>query len=92
MVSTTTVDDGLWHHAVLDATTVPLPEEQLYVDGQLQGTINNAAVRLAGLSHLNFGAGYIGSNWPSESHHMQSGSTGYASYFHGQLADITYTK
>jgi hypothetical protein len=90
LTSTTVVDDGLWHHAVLNSTTVPLPTESLYIDGQLQDTANGS-VSLAGLSHLVFGGGYIGGSWPSEPHFQESGSTGYASYFHGQIADITYT-
>lgn len=88
IVSKVTVDDGVWHHAVLDSTAGSNPMETLYVDGQVQGTLSGA-VKLSGLTNLCFGGGYIGGNWPSESHFQQNGATGYPNYFHGRIADIT---
>jgi hypothetical protein len=78
------VDDGLWHHAVLTATG---NTQSLYVDGQLAATLNGA-VSLTGMANLDFGAGYLGGNWPDNVHHEQNGNTGYLDYFNGQLADI----
>ena len=34
------------------------------------------------------GAGFLGGNWPDEAHHLQSGNTGYASYFNGNISDV----
>jgi hypothetical protein len=85
ITSNSVVDDGLWHHAVLTATG---NTQSLYVDGQLQATLPGA-VGLGGLPDLDFGAGYLGGNWPEEPHYKQNGNTGYPDYFNGQLADIT---
>ena len=85
ITSSSAVDDGLWHHAVLTATG---NTQFLYLDGQLQDTLNGA-VSLSTLPNLNFAAGYLGGGWPEEPHYHQSGSTGYLDYFTGQLADIT---
>ncbi len=88
ITSTVTVDDGLWHHAVLTATA---GTESLYIDGKLQATLSGT-VGLGNLPDLNFGAGYLGGSWPTEPHHEQSGSTGYLDYFNGTIADITLTQ
>ncbi len=85
ITSNSPVNDGLWHHAVLTATG---NTQSLYVDGQLQATLNGA-VALSTLPNLDFGAGYLGGGWPEEPHYHQSGTTGYLDYFNGQFADIT---
>ncbi|MDA8321950.1 MAG: laminin G domain-containing protein [Actinomycetota bacterium] len=88
------VDNGLWHHAVLTATTASGTTTQtLWLDGQNQGTITGP-INLAAIgspTNLTFGAGYIGGSWPSENHYKQNGNTGYLDYLNGQLADITLT-
>lgn len=88
-----TVDDGLWHHAILTTTGSGTTTTQtLTVDGYNQGTLT-AALKLQGdtngNTNLTFGAGYIGGNWPSEPHQGQT-STPY--YLQGQTADITFTQ
>jgi hypothetical protein len=90
ITSTTSVDDGLWHHAVLTATS---GSQSLYLDGQLQGSLTGT-VNLTPTNPSNFtiGAGYTGGNWPTEPHYHQNGTTGYLDYFHGQIADITLTQ
>jgi hypothetical protein len=88
ITSTTAVDDGLWHHAVLTASA---GTQSLYIDGKLQATLSGT-VGLSNLPDLNFGAGYLGGSWPTEPHHEQSGSTGYLDYFNGTIADITLTQ
>jgi hypothetical protein len=81
------VNDGLWHHAVL---LVGDGYEQLSIDGISQEKLN---VTSASVNWPNFtiGAGYLGGAWPNEPHHLQSGDTGYPTYFNGQIADVTYT-
>ena len=90
IISSTPVDDGLWHHAVLTATS---SSQSLYLDGQLQGTLTGAvSLTQTNPTNLTLGAGYTGGSWPAEPHHQQNGSTGYPDYFTGQLADITLTQ
>jgi hypothetical protein len=81
------VNDGLWHHVVL---MVGNGYEQLYIDGISQEKLN---VHISSVNWPNFtiGAGYLGGAWPNESHYLQSGNTGYATYFNGQIADVYYT-
>ncbi len=43
---------------------------------------------MTGQPNVYVGAGYLGGNWPDEAHHLQSGTTGYASYFTGQISDV----
>ncbi|HEY1919621.1 MAG TPA: LamG domain-containing protein [Streptosporangiaceae bacterium] len=90
-VSTTPVDDGLWHHVIL--TAYP-GSQNLYVDNQpvvsVTGPVNLAGVN-SGNTNLTAGTGYIGGTWPAESHYKQSGSTGYLDYFQGQIADVIYS-
>ena len=60
----------------------------LSIDGQFQGTLPGA-ITLTSEPNLDFGAGYLGGNWPTETHYKQSGNTGYLDYFNGEIADIT---
>ena len=90
IASTTIVDDGLWHHAVLTATG---SSQSLYLDGQLQGTLSGTInLTTANPGNLTIGAGYTGGNWPAEPHYKQNGTTGYPDYFHGEIADITLSQ
>jgi Concanavalin A-like lectin/glucanases superfamily len=89
MTSTTTVDDGLWHHAVLlgNVTT-----QTLYVDGQAQATLSGTISLLGGggtnnPTNLTIGAGYLGGHWPTETY---SGKNGTVDYFNGQLANVQF--
>jgi hypothetical protein len=91
IASSAAVDDGLWHHAVLTATSSGGGSQSLYLDGQLQGTISGTVdLSQDSPTNLTFGTGYIGGNWPAEPYLHQSGGT--LDYFQGQLADITFTK
>jgi hypothetical protein len=85
LTSSSAVNDGLWHHAVLTATG---NTQSLYIDGTLQGALPGA-ITLTTEPNLDFGAGYIGGSWPTETHYKQSGNTGYLDYFNGEIADIT---
>jgi hypothetical protein len=87
LASSNPVDDGLWHHAVLtdDGTS-----ETLTLDGTTIGTSpNGSSFTYATPGYLDFGAGYLGGNWPDEPHFQQSGNTAYLTYFNGELAEIT---
>ena len=86
IVSPGTVDDGLWHHAIL--TGYP-NGQSLYLDNQpsiyLPGSING------NMANFTIGGGYIGGGWPTESHYQQNGNTGYSEYFKGHIADVIYS-
>lgn len=85
--STTAVDDGLWHHAVLTASG---GGETFYLDGQLQATASGTpSFTFANPTNFTIGAGYIGGNWPNEIHYKQSGNTAYRDFFNGEIADVT---
>jgi RHS repeat-associated protein len=84
IASTASVADGHWHYAVVTAAG---STESLYLDGSLVGS-QSTQVGVTGQPYVYVGAGYIGGNWPDESHHLQSGTTGYASYFSGSISDV----
>ncbi len=87
-VSTTPVDDGTWHHAVLTAGT---NSQTLTLDGVTQQTINGATTFQFSPANLAFGAGYIGGNWPAEPNYQKTGSSDYRYYLNGEIAAITYS-
>ena len=94
VVSNNAVDDGLWHHAVLTATTSGgVTTQTLYIDGQAQGTAitGNINFSWATDTNLTFAAGYIGGNWPDESNYKYDGNDARVMYYDGDLADITFT-
>ena len=104
LASTSKVDDGAWHHAVLSSPYVKIPapdggtcpaygcwasQETLTLDGVQQAVSGDATQVGVTWGNLDFGSGYLGGGWPNETHHLQSGNTGYLQYFNGQMADIT---
>jgi hypothetical protein len=87
-VSTTKVDDGVWHHAVLSAGT---SSQTLTLDGVTQQTLTGATSFQFAPANLAFGAGYIGGNWPAEPNYQKTGSSDYRYYLNGEIAAITYS-
>ena len=85
MKSAVTVNDGMWHNAVLVATASAT--EELFVDGTLNTTMNAnvfATTQTTGYA----GGGFIGGAWPDEPHSSTTSNTGYASSFNGSIADV----
>jgi RHS repeat-associated protein len=87
------VDDGSWHQVVIttDATGA---SQTLYLDGAAQGSVTGG-VSMANFSsspQMNFyiGGGYIGGGWPDESDNEKNGNEGYASYFNGSIAEVSF--
>jgi hypothetical protein len=80
------VDDGLWHHAIL---TMYANSQTLYLDNQPAQNLPGGFTGTT--TNFDFGAGYIGGNWPDEIHEQQQGNTGYLGYFNGQLADPIFS-
>ena len=87
-VSTSIVDDGIWHHAVLTAGT---SSQSLTLDGVTQQTLSGATSFQFAPANLAFGAGYIGSSWPAEPNYQKTGSSDYRYYLNGEIAAITYS-
>jgi hypothetical protein len=96
IASTSKVDDGAWHHAVLSSVFVEqangnvVNQETLTLDGVQQAVSGETGMEDGDWGNLDFGAGYIGGGWPNETHHLEDGNEGYVQYFNGQMADITF--
>jgi hypothetical protein len=88
ITSTGVVNDGAWHHAVLSSSG---STQTLTLDGVMQGTASGT-ISVTSLPNFDFGAGYIGGHWPDETHNSNSSSTGFLTYFSGELADITFSQ
>jgi large repetitive protein len=90
--SLNSVDDGLWHHAVLTATTSGSSVTQtLYIDGINQGGITSNfhfTSTWTTATNLTYGTGYIGGSWPDE---PSNGGSGTLLYYTGTIANITLT-
>jgi hypothetical protein len=84
--STIQVDDGLWHHAIL---TMYANSQTLYLDNQPSQNLPGGFTGTT--TNLDFGAGYIGGNWPDEIHQQPDNNTGYLEYFNGQIADPIFS-
>jgi RHS repeat-associated protein len=77
------VTDNQWHFAALTADGT---NQKLYLDGIAVATLAKAAF-FGDIPAVTIGAGYIGGAWPNQSHYSTSVTTGYASYFTGQIAE-----
>ena len=84
--SSTAVDDGKWHFAVLVLNSGTSPaSDALYLDGvrvgQTSGTVGGGGT----LNDSEVGAGYLGGGWPDE---PDSGDSATASFFNGSIAEV----
>ena len=85
IASASSVADGKWHYVVLTSAGNTL---SMYLDGALVGTPESGQFGLTGQPNVYVGAGFLGGSWPDEAHQNQSGNTGYASYFNGDISDV----
>jgi hypothetical protein len=99
-VSTSIVDDGTWHHAVLadSQTCSQLPHggiqcnnyQALYVDNQTAQLRTLTIGQFSSWTNLDIGAGYIGGSWPNyPSTNAPSGTVG-ISYFNGDISNVEF--
>ena len=79
ITSTTAVNDGQWHYAVLAGGS---SGQSLYLDGSLVGT-SATAIKSSPTNDVYVGAGVTAANWPSH-------STNLVSYFTGSIAEVAY--
>ncbi|MFF7213164.1 LamG-like jellyroll fold domain-containing protein [Streptomyces sp. NPDC008238] len=89
IVTTASVADGKWHHAVLSGAG---NSQTLYLDGAAVGS-KSGSISVGGgfstflQSHDYLGAGFLGGGWPDEPHASTTSNTGYATFFNGSIAD-----
>ena len=86
MVTAKPLDDGKWHNVVLSAGTT---SEVVFVDGQQAGTLSGTVSAVAS-TYTYLGAGFLGGSWPNEPHQSSTSNTGYATYFNGDIAEVSY--
>jgi RHS repeat-associated protein len=84
MTSTSAVNDGKWHNAVLTDTN---SGQQLYLDGvPVKNPLSKGFASHAQVNNF-VGSGYLGGGWPDETHQSTTNNTGYASGFNGDISD-----
>lgn len=84
--SSAAVTDGNWHFVVVAGSGT---SATVYLDGTKVGS-GTGTVGVSGQANTYVGAGFIGGFWPDESHHEQSGNTGYAMYFNGSIGEVAF--
>jgi RHS repeat-associated protein len=89
IVSSGSVANGAWHHVVLSAGGT---SQSLYLDGALVGSASGQVEldALSGASHVYVGAGFWGGGWTDEPKASTSSNTGYADFFNGSIADVSF--
>ncbi|SCD50642.1 intein C-terminal splicing region [Streptomyces sp. TverLS-915] len=86
LASTASVADGKWHHVVLATSAT---SQSLYLDDKAVGAQTGTAAQ-SGQDIVTLGSGFNGGSWPDEPHSSTTVSTGYASYFNGSIADVSF--
>ncbi|WP_330186108.1 LamG-like jellyroll fold domain-containing protein [Dactylosporangium sp. AC04546] len=84
--STKVVTDGQWHHVALAAGTTG---QSMYLDGELVGT-KTGTVAVSGQNNVYVGAGFLGGKWPDQNLNTTGTTTGYPTYFKGQIAEVAF--
>jgi large repetitive protein len=81
------VDNSQWHNVILTAGG---GSQDLYIDGTLAEAVSSTVTGglTAGQDNVYAGAGFLGGGWPDEPY--SSSSTGSASYFQGNLSDLSF--
>ncbi|MEU7059926.1 LamG-like jellyroll fold domain-containing protein [Streptomyces sp. NPDC046197] len=93
IVSSSAVTDGKWHHVVLSAAG---NSQSLFLDntkvGTLSGTVSiQSGVAFGANQPFNYiGTGFLGGGWPDEPNYSTTNKTGYATYFNGSIADVSW--
>ncbi|WP_431947191.1 LamG-like jellyroll fold domain-containing protein, partial [Micromonospora marina] len=80
MTSTTTVNDGKWHSAVLTRTATG---QALYLDGKQIATKTTTSTETRTLGYGYIGAGKISTHWPSTPTNLNG-------HFNGQIAEVAF--
>ncbi|MFF7633641.1 LamG-like jellyroll fold domain-containing protein [Kitasatospora sp. NPDC008050] len=86
-ISTSTpVNDGKWHFAVLTAQGA---SQTMYLDGSAVGTLSGPIIA-AGQHAQYAGGGYMGGLWPDEPFQNGGDNTGHAWFLNGSISDVAF--
>ena len=88
MGTSTAVNDGKWHNVVM---TSDANDQYLYVDGEQVGSVTGQTIAggtSTGQDEVVVGTGFLGSDWPDQSHYSPTDTTGYPAFFTGDVADV----
>ena len=61
----------------------------MYVDGVQAATVSGT-LDATSQDYDYIGTGFVGGAWPDEAHSSTTSSTGYATYFNGDIGDVAY--
>ncbi|HUN30603.1 MAG TPA: LamG-like jellyroll fold domain-containing protein [Trebonia sp.] len=89
LITSTPVNDGKWHNVVITADATG--DEYLYVDGEPVGSVSGetlAGGTAEGQDQVFVGTGFLGATWADQTDYSTVNSTGYPSYFTGDIADV----
>jgi RHS repeat-associated protein len=92
LVSSGTVTDGKWHHAVVSASA---SSQSLYLDGKVAQTKSTSPLAMTGYNYAYVGAGTPGIGWnglPSSNPVYFKGSLSDASFYRSALSSATVTQ
>ncbi|GHJ47278.1 hypothetical protein Cs7R123_46200 [Catellatospora sp. TT07R-123] len=84
--TTGSVADGQWHHVVLTANGT---SQTMYVDGTFVGTKSDAAIADIDPVYNYLGVGFLGGQWPNQTHTNTIKNTGTLDYFTGSIAEVS---
>ena len=90
MITTTPVTDGKWHNVILTANN-SAGTESMYLDGKLVQTATGETITggtAEGQDQVFVGTGFLGADWADQTHYSTTNSTGYPSYFTGDISDV----
>jgi RHS repeat-associated protein len=87
--SSSAVDDSQWHNVVLTAGG---GSQDMMVDGVFAASESSDPTggESLGQGTMYLGAGFLGGAWPEEPDQSSTSGTGYASYFEGYIADVSF--
>ncbi|HWH01888.1 MAG TPA: LamG-like jellyroll fold domain-containing protein, partial [Pilimelia sp.] len=85
MQSTASLADNNWHHVVLSASG---NSQQLYVDGVRVAQHTNVVVTDIKPRYSYVGTGFLGGNWPNQSHSVTTSNLGTRDHFTGHISDV----
>jgi RHS repeat-associated protein len=83
------VNDGQWHNAVLTASN---NSQVLYLDGKAVGSVSGTITGGSGggQNYDYVGTGFLGYLWADQPYYSTSNTTGYPSYFNGDIAEVAF--
>ena len=88
MESTTAVNDGKWHNVVM---TSDADDQYLYLDGKQIASVTGETISGgagAGQDQVVVGTGFLGYLWADQPNYSTTNTTGYPSFFTGDIGDI----